>query len=210
MISQKPYCLALHLRKQPHKHDNRIRDVEHWHRCITQHREHSFVPVYSLHCFDKLLHTTTGASSLIEFRMKRLYGKSRERKRRKTISLQWRSWRSSILNRKQAEETTSRSEEKSPAWPPFLSHSYCLCLFPSLVDAKFTRRRWQTADYELPLTDVEERVHNVACGLDANCLVSQNAAGWRGEERGRGLVWEHKPFFYLFWCCHVGLGNNED
>lgn len=48
MIRQNPYCLAVHLHKEPHKHDNHIIDVEHWQRCITQHTEHNFVCVYSL------------------------------------------------------------------------------------------------------------------------------------------------------------------
>lgn len=48
-----------------------------------------------------------------------------------------------------------------------------ICLFPSLVDNKFIPARWQT----VLIIDVEEQEDDVAHGLDANCMVSQNGSG---------------------------------
>lgn len=56
-----------------------------------------------------------------------------------------------------------------------------LSLSLSVVDVKFTPTRWHSADYEPLLTDVEQKADDVACGLDTNCLASQNGAGWQRE-----------------------------
>lgn len=83
------HCLALHLRKQSHKHDNPIKDVYNWHRCITQHKEPNFVPVYNLCCmlYDKQLHTSIEDLLCRDSSMNWLYGEKKQKTNRILLQL---------------------------------------------------------------------------------------------------------------------------
>lgn len=137
------HCLALHLRKQPHKHDNPIKDVYNWHRCITQHKEPNFVPVYSLCCmlYDKLLHTSIEDLLCRDSSMNWLYGEKKKKEKEYYFSFKFTAV---ICSEQDLSRETNYRSEREHSLPPFPSVVDNKSI-PKVVDCTYRwcgRKRW--------------------------------------------------------------------
>lgn len=132
MLGQEPYCLAVHLCKQPHKHDKHISMWSNDTDALLNTR--STILCRCTLFNDKLLHTTIepilqslGWDGCIEKIQRRKF------KKRKNITLLM--FIAFICSEQEpCREPTSR-DGTSPPWPVFLS--YTVSVFLSLIHPKF-------------------------------------------------------------------------